>query len=191
MTIYYPPGSGPGVLLPGTSVWGHGGAEAIPRVGLADNAPGGGVLWLSYVDAPATVTISKLAFSTGATAAVGLTLCRLALFTTAADDSLTMVARTASNTGVGGSTFADNNLPLATTGGFPASYTLTAGHRYAFGILQTGTTAASLRSLDSGVNSSAPPVVSRQIASQVDIATTYAVGTLSTWFIVMYLAGLI
>lgn len=175
--------------LPGNSTWGHGGVETFTRLAGADNATGSGVLWLSYVDAPATVTISNLGFSTGATAATGLTLCRLSVFTCAADDSLTMTARTASNTGVGGSANSDYSLALATAGGFPSSYTLGAGQRYAFGILQVGSQAASLRSLDSGVNSASPPVISRRITAQADVATTYAVGALSTWFVAMYLFG--
>jgi hypothetical protein len=178
-------------LVPGTSLWSHGGAETTTRLGLGDTATGTGVLWLSYVDAPSTVTITKLMFSTGNTAAVTVTLLRLGLFTVAADDSVTLVARTAASTTAGTATYTDYSLALATTGGYPASYQLVAGHRYAFGLLEVATTTSSVRSLDSGVNSSAPPILARKITAQSDIAATYAVGALSTAFTVNYLAGLV
>lgn len=189
MTIYYPPGTGVGPTASGTSVWAQGGVESQSRIALADIPTGTGVLWLSYFYAPVTSTISKLGASVGGTAAAGLTLARLALFTTVADDSITMVARTASTTSGWGSTFGDVSIAMNTTGGFPANYTVRAGVRYALGVLQVGSQAASLRGNDCGSNSAAAPVISRQVTGQADIATSYAVGTLSTWFNAIYLDG--
>ena len=77
-----------------------------------------------------TVTITQIAYAC-TTAAAGVTLCRYGLYTSDASGNATLVARTASDTTI----FNANNTvftrALDTTGGYPASYTLNAGTRYA------------------------------------------------------------
>jgi hypothetical protein len=77
-----------------------------------------------------TVTITQIAYAC-TTAAAGVTLCRYGLYTADASGNATLVARTASDTTI----FNANNTvftrALETTGGYPASYTLNAGTRYA------------------------------------------------------------
>ena len=55
---------------------------------------------------------------------------------------MTRVARIASDTTLFAATFTLYDESLNTTGGFPASYSLVGGLRYAIGILMTGMTVA-------------------------------------------------
>jgi hypothetical protein len=165
-----------------------GGVETLSRAGLASTTGSSGRLWINYVTAPITTTISQLTVCSGDTAAVSCTLARMCVFTVAGDGSVTLAARTASQTTIGAATFTSYQFPLNTTGGFPATYTLEAGLRYGFGFLQVAGTPMSISGMfltDSG----AAPVPCRVIAGQSDISTSYAVGTLTTQFTECYMAA--
>lgn len=171
----------------GNSLWAAGHAEVVDRNDLGTVAPASGELWLSYFTAPVANTIVKLGMGTGGVAAVGVTLAKLALFTVADDGTLAMVARTASTTTLGTATYADYAAVLATAGGFPASYTFVPGQRYAFGWLIVATTPCNLRGRGL-INAGTPPMMSRFVAAQTDIATTYTPG--SSHYQQAYLMGL-
>jgi hypothetical protein len=80
-----------------------------------------------------TVTITQIAYAC-TTAAAGVTLCRYGLYTADASGNGTLVARTASDTTIFNASNTVFTRALDTTGGYPASYTLTAGTRYAVAI---------------------------------------------------------
>lgn len=166
-----------------------GGIEAPDRFNLVTVAGSSGRLWVTYVTAEVTSTIGRLMIASGDTASVTPTLARMALFTVAADGSITLVARTASDTAVGAGTFTAYERDFATAGGYPATYPIVRGQRYALGFLMLAGTPASLQG-KSVLDGAAPPVASRIIAGQTDIATSYAVGTLSAHFQQLYVRGL-
>lgn len=77
-----------------------------------------------------TVTVSQIAFAC-TTAASGVTLCRFGIYTADAAGNATLVARTASDTTIFNASNTVFTRSLNTTGGYPATYTLLAGTRYA------------------------------------------------------------
>lgn len=103
-----------------------------------------GTGFFTYFTPKKNLTISKLQMVSGGTASSGLTLARMALYTAAANGDLTIVARTASDTTLFGSTGTAYERSLSTTGGYPATYDLVKGTFYAVGELQVGIIAATL-----------------------------------------------
>lgn len=150
--------------------------ETMPRSTLitAMVAPTDGTLYLTYFTPLVNVSVSTITvLSSASSAASGLTLARLGLYAAAANGDVTLVARTANNTSLLGTTSTSYSEGLSTTGGFPASYSLAAGSRYAVGVLQVGTTPG--RVLGAGPSTTAglgllAPVFTASKASQADIS---------------------
>jgi hypothetical protein len=107
------------------------------------NALTGGVIYLHQFTAQRNMTVSSITMCTGGTASSGLTLARMGLYTTN-DTTATLVARTASDTTLFNSTLTTFTRSFATAGGYPATYDLVAGTRYALAVIVTGTTPPSL-----------------------------------------------
>jgi len=131
----------------------------------------------------ATETINASSVSIHTYNAVTLNPARLALYTVSnaelASASLTLVARSASTsvtTTAGGLT----TRAFDTTGGYPATYTLTAGTRYAIGVYGVGATGAQILSLTGGTGVFAVvPIMSRLQASQSDLTLGISASSLS------------
>lgn len=131
-----------------------------------------GTVLLNYVTAPGTEPITKLGFQTRGTAQSGATLVRFALLLENADGTLTLVARTANDTTLLASTFTVYEKALDTTGGYPASYTVTKGQRYVLAVLHVGTTTAAQLYGASFPGSSMSPIICATVSGQTDIPTT-------------------
>jgi len=167
-----------------------GGIESLSRFGLTTlTGQSSGRLWVSYVTAAASGPIGRLMIASGDIAALSCTLARMGLFTVSDDGSLTLVARTANDTTIAAGTFTAYDKVFATAGGYPATYPITRGRRYALGFLQVAGTPASLQGM-SVLDGAEPPVASRIVAGQADIAASYAVGSLSAHFLSLYVRGL-
>lgn len=108
--------------------------DAIDRTALTTAVPpvSNAVYWTFFTPAYA-LTISQIAYAC-TTAAAGVTLCRYGIYTADASGTATLVARTASDTTIFNASNTVFTRSLDTTGGYPASYTLTAGTRYAVAI---------------------------------------------------------
>jgi len=91
------------------------------------------------------MTITKLAAMTSGTAWTGHTVARMGLYTVDGAGALTLVAQTASDPTMFTAPNAVSQKVLDTAGGYPASYALVAGQRYALGIIGVGQTAGQLR----------------------------------------------
>jgi len=90
-------------------------------------------------------TVNQVSVASASTASSGLTLARIGLYTYDFNtDSVTLVARTASDTTLFNAQNTIYTRSFNTTGGYPASYSLVAGNRYAMAVIQVGTTPASL-----------------------------------------------
>lgn len=99
----------------------------------------------AYFTAPRSFTVDAIEFCSRSTAASGLTLCRFGLFTTDASGNLTAcVARSANDTALFAAANTKYLKAFDTTGGFPATYGIVKGTKYALGELQVGTTIATL-----------------------------------------------
>jgi hypothetical protein len=130
----------PGMLLP----WGQSStfAETVFRPQLAFNGLTlvSGTITFSFFTPSFSLTVSQIAMNCGTTAASGLTLARMGLFTFN-ETTATLVAQTASDTTLFTTTRTQYARSFSTAaGGFPSSYTLQAGVRYGVGVICVGTT---------------------------------------------------
>jgi hypothetical protein len=132
-----------------------------------------GTLKLTLFTPLITTTISQITAVSGNTAAAGLTLARLGLYTFD-ETTATLVARCSSDTTLFTAINTAYSRSLdSSTGGYPASYTLTAGTRYAVGVLLVGTTMPTIsgRQVATGV-ASLTPRMSGDSSGRTDLPTT-------------------
>jgi hypothetical protein len=132
-------------LLPGMMLaWGQSGAfiETIfrPQLAFSGLTLTSGAIAFSFFTPLFSRTVSQIAMNCGSTAASGLTLARMGLYTFD-ESTATLVAQTASDTTLFATTRTQYARSFSTaTGGFPSSYTLQAGVRYGVGVICVGTT---------------------------------------------------
>jgi hypothetical protein len=149
--------------------------ETMPRTAAA--AAGNtvsGEVHLSFFTAAQTKTVSNISMVTSGTAAATVTTIRLGLYTVDGSGNVTLVARTANDTTLFNATNATFTRPFNTTGGFPSSYELVAGTRYAVGFIVVATTRPSLYhcpTQNAAITSLAPRMAA-VLASQTDLPTT-------------------
>jgi len=128
------------------------------------------------------LTVSNLTFVTAGTATASLTLARFGLYTvsetissatTATSPVCTLVARTASDTTIGNTTNTIYTRAFATAGGYPSSYALVGGTRYAAAILMVGTTVGAWQAstISTGTPMRLPPMVGGVMSSQTDLVS--------------------
>jgi hypothetical protein len=127
-----------------------------------------------------TTTVSQISMSVVSTAASGLTLARMGLFTFN-ESTATLVARTASDTTLFTATRTVYTRSFdSSSGGFPATYTLTAGTRYGVGVIAVGTTMPLLSGTTPPFEiATLAPRLSASRSGQSDLGTTGTFGTTS------------
>lgn len=134
------------------------------------------VYWTFFTPAY-TLTITQIAFAC-TTAASGVTLCRYGLYTADAAGNATLVARTASDATIFNASNSVFTRSLdGSTGGYPASYTLTAGTRYAVAIcIAASNTGAVSAASSPGVIAALSPRVQGVRTGANDILTSQGSG---------------
>jgi hypothetical protein len=107
------------------------------------------ITYFSFFTPTEDITISSISFASGTTVASGATMVRFGLYTFDGTTA-TLVARTNNDS----SRFTVSNTvytgTLDTTGGYPDSYTLTAGSRYATAVVVVATSTPTLASVANG-----------------------------------------
>jgi hypothetical protein len=122
-----------------------------------------------------SLSVSQIQMYTGNVAASGLTLARMGLFTwTDSTQTATLLARTASDTTLFNATVTLFTRSFDTTGGYPANYTLSAGTRYAIGVIATGTTMPQFAGQTLIAANGLTPRLTSFRDSQTDLVTTIA-----------------
>jgi len=106
---------------------------------IANNAAVAGQVKLMRIVPWKSVTVSNIAIGTAAVSSSGLTLARFGIYTRSGT-TFTLVARTNSDTTIGNTSSTKYTRALSTTGGYPATYAMTAGSEYWVGFIFTGTT---------------------------------------------------
>lgn len=162
--------------------------DTIPRnVPNSANTLTSGSVQLTFFTPLVSRSITQITVGTGASAASGLTLARLGLYTYD-ESTATLVAAISSDTTL----FTNSNTvytrSLSTGGGLPSSYTLTAGSRYALAVLAIGTTMPSIIGFSaSGFNlSTLSPRVNGQRTSQTDLSANFVAGNVVVTTISLY-----
>ena len=142
-----------------------------------------GLLNLAFFTAPTNSTVTTITFVSAGTATASLTLCKFALFTvsetitdgtTLTSPTITMVAQTASDTNIGNVSNTIYSRVFSTAGGYPSSYSLIAGTRYAVGFLLVGTTAGTWQAgtVSTGAFMRLPPMAAGNVSSLTDMPTS-------------------
>jgi hypothetical protein len=156
--------------------------DSMPRVlAAAGVTASAGQGLLAFFTPTQTLTVSSITMAVGTGAvASGLTLARMGLYTYPTEGgTATLVARTASDT----SLFAANNTAytrsLDTAGGYPSTYTLTSGTRYAVAYICVGTTQPQLvgRAVTAGASGLSPRLSCSTSTGLSDLPTTFTPGT--------------
>lgn len=175
-------------IRPGTGIDGNTitGVENFPRYNgpALTHATTSGAVRLVYFTPGQNTTVSTILTYSGSTAA-GATpsLVRVGLYTVASNGDLTLVARSASDTAMYAGTQTEYPKALDTTGGYPASYTLVPGTRYAGAVIVvTGATAPTLTGA-TGIPAAGlarAPRLTAAFTGQTDLPTSIATGSLSS-----------
>lgn len=107
-----------------------------------------GTVFYVYVTPVTDIVVANLVTASVGTPSSGLTLARMGIYSVSGA-TRTLVARTASDTSLWGSTNTAYTRALNTTGGYPSTYTMVAGTRYALAVLAVGTTMPAISCLGS------------------------------------------
>ena len=148
--------------------------ETFPRMSVSFLTATSGNALYSFFTPLTTVTVSQITMLSGLTAAAGLTLARMGLFTyDEASGTATLVARCASDTTLFTNTRTAYTRSFdSSSGSFPSSYQLVAGTRYGIALLCVGTTMPTIQGNSSFAEISAlSPRLSAIRTSQSDLST--------------------
>lgn len=142
-----------------------------------------GTVYFTYFTSDVTVTVGSMLAAARAGGAPAPTLTRMGIYTVAPDGALTLAAWTVTSTTfftTGNNSYA---RALDTSTGLPSPYQITRGTRYAFAILQTGSTTTVPTGLGvagiAGVTS-LPPRSASLLTGQTDLPATVAAAGLAT-----------
>lgn len=140
----------------------------------------GTVSW-TFFSSPYSFTASQISYACG-TAATGITLARFGLYTVDSAGAVTLVARTASDTSIFATLNTLYTRSFSTTGGYPSTYSLVAGTRYAIAFLVTGSTGGLITGTTVGNNQamSFSPRLTANLTGQTDLPTSVASGGYSS-----------
>lgn len=138
-----------------------------------------GAIRFSYFTPQATTAVTKAITITGSTAAAATpTLCRIGLWSVAANGDLTLVASTANDTSLWSSTFTEYATNLS------ATYTLIGGQRYATGgLVVSATTVPNIMGFSSisgaATTFARDPRVAGTITGQSDLPASITAGSIA------------
>lgn len=154
------------------------GESTMPRVTIAGSALAAGanqVLNLSYFTARKTEPINNIRSLSGGTAAGATpTLCRVGLYSVAANGDIALLAAIANDTTLWAGTFTHYTRALT------AQFNKVAGIRYAWGQLcVTGATAPTFAGSVSGLVPNSAPRISATLAAQADLPANVANASLT------------
>lgn len=147
----------------------------------------GTVSW-TFFSSPYSFTASQISYACG-TAATGITLVRFGLYTVDSAGAVTLVARTASDTTIFATLNTLYTRSFATAGGYPSTYAITAGARYAIALIVTGSTGGLVTGMTVGNNQALAlsPRLTANLTGQTDLPTSVASngysaqGTVAFW----------
>jgi hypothetical protein len=120
--------------------------ETVLRQNLTASSMFSGNMIYCFFTPLVTVTVSQITMASGGTAGTGATTTSMGLFTVNSSDQPLLVARTAVDTTLFQATNTVYTRSFDTGGGYPATYTLVAGTRYAVGVNSSGGTTITLSS---------------------------------------------
>lgn len=158
--------------------------DVAPRPGNSTATLSSGNVYFTFFSPMWSSTVNAISVSSGLSVTSGVTLIRFGLYTFDEETgAATLVARTSASTSIFASTNTLATLLFNTTGGFPATYTLTAGARYALGVIVVATNPGSVYTAYNAqplVLSALEPRTTGVVGGQTDLPTTTTISTAST-----------
>lgn len=143
-----------------------------------------GVIYWQFFTPQYNFTASSISMATQSTAAAGLTLARMGLYSFGGT-TLTLQAATANDTSLFGATTTVYTRNFDSAGGLPTNFNLVAGQRYATALLIVGTTAPGMVGFSQGFHiTSLAPRVTASLSSQTDLVasrTSFGTTTVILW----------
>jgi len=162
--------------------------ETVLRQNLTANSMFSGNMIYCFFTPLVTVTVSQITMASGGTAGTGATTTSMGLFTVNSSDQPLLVARTAVDTTLFQATNTVYTRSFDTGGGYPATYTLVAGTRYAVGVNSSGGTTITLSSTTSSSANGAVLALAPRIAGvnggTAGLPTTLQTGLINVNFCV-------
>jgi len=160
--------------------------DVYPRIGNFTGTPTSGTVYLTMFTPTWTTTISSISVAAATIATTGASLIRFGLYTVSGNTA-TLVARTASDTTIFSTTNTLYTRTLDLSGGYPETYALVAGTRYAIGLIVLASTPGSIQMAWSsvpGTLSTLSPRITGAVAAQSDLPTSISSmssSTISVW----------
>jgi hypothetical protein len=149
--------------------------DTAPRTVNTTTSLATGTAFFTFFTPLYTLTVSNITYVSGTIISSGVSIARFGLYTVDASDNATLVARTDNDTGILSVANTAYTKPFSILSGYPASYTLTAGQRYAVAIIMVATGAGSVymnyASPITTINS-LPPRMAGAAGSQADLPTS-------------------
>jgi len=147
-----------------------------------------GTIYWSLLAPHKNFTVTNIAFQGSSNAFSALTLCRFGIYTRSGS-TFTLVARTASDTSIFSTANTKYTRALDTTGGYPATYTLTAGSEYFIAVIAVGTNmgtvlSSAARAATAAVNATGYPYY--VVLTQSDLTASVDRGALNSTISAFY-----
>lgn len=152
----------------------------LPRA-RSDEAPvSSGELNLTYFQAPAAYTVHNATIFTGDTAAAGVTVAKIGIFSVDESANLTLIGSTPNTPTIAAATYTSYDTALS------APVTFTQGLYYAAGILIAATTPPSLAGNYVLTDANLAPRLCGQLSGQADLPSTIAAADVANNYRVFY-----
>lgn len=157
--------------------------DVTPRSGNSSATLTSGNVYFTFFTPMWSSTVNSISVASATVLTSGTSLIRFGLYTfNDATGEATLVARTASSTTIFNSANTLATLLFSTTGGFPSTYTLVPGTRYALGVIVVASTPGSVYTANPQplVLSSLSPRTTGVVGGQTDLPTTTTVSSASS-----------
>ena len=157
--------------------------DVTPRSGNSSATLTSGNVYFTFFTPMWTATVNSISVASATTITSGTSLIRFGLYTfNETTGEAILVARTASSTSIFNSANTLATLLFNTTGGFPSTYSLVSGTRYALGVIVIAATPGSVYTTNTQplVLSSLSPRTTGVVGGQTDLPATTTVSSASS-----------
>jgi hypothetical protein len=161
--------------------------DVFPRIGNFTGNPSSDTTYFTFFTPRITQAVTSISVVSASTQTTGQSLVRFGLYTVDGSGVATLVARTASDSTIFSAVNTVYTRVFNTTGGYPSSYTLTAGTRYAIGVVivaaTTGNVYTAFNAIPSALSTLSPRMTGL-VSATSDLpttASTYSTSTIGIW----------
>ena len=161
--------------------------DVAPRVGNFTGTPSSSTTYFTFFTPRTTTAVTSISVASASTQTTGQSLVRFGLYTIDGSGNATLVARTASDSTIFSALNTVYTRTFNTTGGYPSTYTLVAGTRYALGVVIVAATVGTVYTAFDNIPaplSTLAPRMTGLVAATADLptsATSYSTSTVGIW----------